>query len=62
VGPYRDPRTLIALVGIVGAGVALILLVNHTASGSGRVIGTIAVAVVLWIALMAVLRVARRGG
>jgi hypothetical protein len=60
VSPYRDPRVLVALVGIAGAGIALLLLVNRSAEGSSRTIATIAVAVVLWIALMAVIRFARR--
>ena len=61
MGPYRDPRILLALVGIAGVGLGLILLVNHTASGGSRTVATIAVAVVVWIALMAVVRMARRG-
>ena len=60
VSPYRDPRTVLALLGIVGAGAGLIVLVNQTADGSARTVGTIAVAVALWIALMIVLRLARR--
>jgi len=60
VSPYRHPRTLLALLGIAAAGVGLIVLVNRTAGGSVRTVGTIAVAVALWMALMVVLRVARR--
>ena len=62
MGPYRDPRTLVALVGIAGVGVGLILLVNDLASGGTRVVGTIAIAAAMWIGLVAVLRMARRGG
>ena len=61
MAPYRNPRTLVALLAISGACVGLIVLVNRTASGSTRTIATIAVAVVLWIGLMVVLRTARRG-
>jgi hypothetical protein len=53
---------MLALLAIAGAGVGLILLVNNAASGGTRVVGTIAVAVAMWIGLMAVLRMARRGG
>ena len=61
MSPYRNPRTVVALLAIAGACVALIVLVNRTASGSTRTIATLAVAVVLWVALMVVLRTARRG-
>jgi hypothetical protein len=62
VSPYRNPRTLLALLLIVGAGVGLIVIVNQTASGGVRTVGTIAAAVALWLALMVVLREARRVG
>jgi hypothetical protein len=61
VSPYRNPRAVLALLGIAGGGIALIILVNQTADGSARTVATIAVAVALWIGLMAVLRTARRG-
>jgi len=62
VSPYRDPRTLVALIAVAGTCIVLIVLVNRTASGSTRTIATIAVAAVLWVGLMVVLRAARRGG
>jgi hypothetical protein len=61
VSPYRNPRVLIALLGIAGAGIALIVLINRTADGRTRTVATIAVAVALWIGLMALLRGARSG-
>jgi hypothetical protein len=61
VSPYRDRRVLLALVGLAGAGIGLIVLVNRTAEGNARTVATVAVAVILWIALMGVLRMTRRG-
>ena len=61
MSPYRNPRVVLALVGIAGAGIALVLLVNRTTDGGIRTVATIAIAVVLWIGLMVVLRVARSG-
>jgi len=61
MSPYRDPRVLVALAVIAGAGIGLIVLVNETVDGTARTVWTLAVAVALWIGLLVVLRVARRG-
>jgi hypothetical protein len=61
VSPYRDRRVLVAVGGLIVAGVALILLVNRSATGSTRTVATLAIAVAMWIGLMAVLRRARGG-
>jgi hypothetical protein len=60
MSPYRDPRVLLALFVIAGAGIGLIVVVNETTDGDARTISTLAIAVALWIGLMVVLRVARR--
>jgi uncharacterized membrane protein len=60
VSPYRDPHVVVALAAIAGAAVAVILVVNSSLDGAGRTIATLSVAVVLAIALMTVIRLARR--
>jgi hypothetical protein len=62
MSPYRNPRVVLALVGLGGVAAGLIVLVNETAEGGRRTVATLAVAVALWIGLMVVLRVARRVG
>jgi len=58
--PYRDPRVLGALAVLAGCGIGLIALVNSTTDGSARTAATVAIALGLWMALMGVLRFARR--
>lgn len=58
--PYRDRRVLLALVGLAAVGLGLIIVVNRVAEGGARTGATLAIAIVLWLALMLVLRLARR--
>ncbi len=61
MSPYRDPRVIAAVAGLTAGGVGLIVLVNETTDGATRTVATLAVAAALWIGLMAVLRIRRRG-
>ncbi len=58
--PYRDRRVLLALVGLAAVGLGLIIVVNRVTEGGARIAATLAIAIVLWLALMLVLRLARR--
>jgi hypothetical protein len=58
--PYRDRRVQVALILLAAVGLGLILLINAVAEGGTRTAATIGVAVGLWLALTAVLRLARR--
>ena len=61
MSPYRNPRVLLALALLTAVGIGLIVLVNDSMEGAARLMATLAIAVVLWIALMGILRLARRG-
>ena len=60
MSPYRNPRVLVALAGLACAGLVLIVIVNETSEGALRLVATLAIALVIWLGLMGILRVARR--